>query len=173
MIPVTLFISCASDADHLRDIAADVMTRLTQMFNSQTHWRLAIYQWDYRKDPGGPVPRDQLADRSLEELRKSEGVIAIFSHRVGKIAKAEIHEAFSLSQVDPAFEIWPYLDPTKKAIPHETLMRSIARKHRPLKLVYEPYTDVQDFQAKLFTALMPYLLNRVGVPVPPRIRRAP
>jgi hypothetical protein len=32
---VTLFISCAADADDLRDVAADVMRRLGQMFTSQ------------------------------------------------------------------------------------------------------------------------------------------
>src|SRR5947207_15411957 len=111
MIGVTVFISCAADADHLRDIAADVMIRLTQMFNSQTDWALYIYQWDYRKDPGGPVHGAALAARSLEELDKSDGVVAIFSERIGRIATAEIDRAFAMYRADPSFEVWPYLDP--------------------------------------------------------------
>jgi hypothetical protein len=173
MILVRLFISCAGDADDLRDIAADVMHRLTQMFVSQTPWPLFIYQWDYRKDPGGPIPADQLAARSLEELRLAEGVVAIFSARVGKIATEEIRVAFELRLGATGFEIWPYLDPAKRGLAHTTLMRSIARRYSPLRLVYEPYSDPFDFQAKLFTTLVPYLLKRAGVFVPARITSLP
>ena len=172
MIPVILFISCASDADHLRDIAADVMTRLTQMFTSQTPWPLMTStNGTIARTPAGPF-RDELAARSLEELRKSEGVVALFSARVGKIASEEIHAAFSIAESDPGFEILPYVDEAKKGPQHEALMHAIARDHKPLTLVYTPYVDEQDFQAKLFTALVPYLLKRTGVFVPPRILAA-
>jgi hypothetical protein len=173
MIPVIFFISCASDADDLRDIAGDVMDRLTQMFMSQTPWPLFLYQWDYRRDPGGPVPIDQLATRSFEELRKAEAVVAIFSARVGTIAEQEIRLAFELFRDGTLFNIWSYLDPAKKGPAHESLMDRIANTYKPLSLRYEPYNDPLDFQAKLFTALVPYLLDRVGVSVPARITSLP
>jgi hypothetical protein len=173
MLNVTLFISCAADADDLRDMAADVISRLTQMFISQTPWPISIYQWDYRRDPGGPIPKDNLAERSLEELRKAEGLVAIFSERIGKISTQEISLAFELRLAGATFAIWPYLDPAKKAPQHEKLMRRVGRNYRPLTLVYEPYADKLDLQAKLFTTLVPYLLDRVGVFVPPRITTLP
>lgn len=173
MIAINLFISCASDVDDLRDVAADVMERLTQMFTSQTPWEVYIYHWDYRRDPGGPIPATEFAARSLEEVRKAEAMIAIFGERIGDVSRREVRLAFELRKTRGNYHVWPFVDPAKKGDDHRRLMRGIANSYSPYRLVYGPYTDPLDFQAKLMTALVPYVLRRVGVAVAPRITSAP
>jgi hypothetical protein len=163
MILIRLFISCGEDVSILRDIAQDVVRRLNQMLMYQMELPVQISEWDYRDDPGTVVEAENYAKRSLELVDRSDAMVNIFGAQVPEVTRLEVRRAFELRIEGTEKPLWPFLNPAQKNDDHRRLLAEIEADFAPWMLVYEPYDDELDFQAKLFTALVPYVMKRASL----------
>jgi hypothetical protein len=137
------------------------------MFQKTMDVPISITNWDYRIDPPMVVPGGAVATRSLQMVERSNALIAVFGAAVPDITCQEIRQAFQLRQQGNPVEVWTFLNPDAKTDDHDAFLEAI-RAEFGVDIVYAPYKDPLEFQAKMFTTLIPYLLKRIadaGVPL--------
>ncbi len=166
MIGVDLFVSCGAEVDSYRNTALDVFRRIEQMFDRELNVPLAIGNWDFRIDNPRVVQAGGLAARSLDMVQRTNAMIAIFGQGLPRITCQEIREAFRQRQAGASVEVWLFLDRQLRGRPHADFVSRIRREFHE-QIVFGEYTSELDFQAMLFTTLIPYLLRRLRqAPVP-------
>lgn len=167
MIAVEVFISGGADTDECRDVSLAVIRHLQQMFQKTMGVPISIGNWDYRIDPPAVVPGGAVATRSLQMVERSNALVAVFGAAVPEITCQEIRQGFQLRSEGNSVEVWTFLNPDAKTEDHETFLRNINEEFG-VQIVYTPYRNLLEFQAMLFTTMIPYLLRRIedaGVPL--------
>jgi hypothetical protein len=165
LIEVAVMISNGDDTNMFRDRALDVVRRLHHMFVHQMGVGLGITNWDYRLDPPGIVPAGTLATRSLSMVDRSEALLAIFGPTVPTITSEEVWRAFERRRSGEQAEVWTFLNPDQKTSDHDAFVERICSEFGE-QVVWANYRDELDFQGRLFTTLLPYLLGRAGASFP-------
>jgi len=165
MIEAALMVSNGGDTNKYRDCANDTLTRLQHMFLHQLEIELHISNWDYRLDPPTVVPAGAMAARSLVMVNRSHGLLAIFGPSVPKITSKEVWEAFERRRRGDTEELWTFVNPNQLKASHTKFFNSINKEFGE-EISWTPYHNEVEFQAALFTTLVPYLLRRAGVSLP-------
>lgn len=158
---IRVLISCGADVNHLRDIARDCLGRLTQMLDDDLKANLILREWDYRYDAPTDVPAGHLADRSLEMVDHADAVLAILGARVPEVTSREIHRVYEAREGGQPKLLWLFLNPAERGADHDHLIATV-RDEFGVDIIWTPYTSDMDFQAKVFTTLVPYLVRRTS-----------
>ena len=166
MIGVKLMISNGHDTDTYRDRAQDVIARLQHMFLYQmTNANLYLSEWDYRRDPSMVLPAGGIATRSLAMVDSSEGLIAILGPTVPRVTSKEIRRACQRIRDRERVEMWTFVNPDQITPSHDRFFARI-KKDFGQEIVWSRYHNELEFQAMLFTTLVPYLAGRAGAHFP-------
>jgi hypothetical protein len=167
VLGLDVFISGGDEVASYRSVGMDVLRHLQQMFQKDLNVPLAIGTWDFRIDPPAVVPPGTLAARSLSMVEQTNCIVVVFGAQLPKITCREVRHAFVLRQRGERVAVKVFLSRQHKTRSHSEFLRRIKRKFHE-EVVYSQYDNRLDFQAKLFTTLTPFVIERIreaGLPL--------
>ena len=159
MVGVDIFISCGAEVERYREIGHNALVQIEHMFRYELDVPLAIGNWDFRRDAPRIVVPGGLATRSLSMVERTNAMIAIFGAALPQITCQEIRKAFRLRQAGNPVEVWLFLSQQLRSRRHTDFLARIRRDFGQ-QVVFAQYGDELEFQAKLFTSVIPFLLTR-------------
>lgn len=166
MVDIEVFFSCGSDVDRYRDIGETVLRRLAHMLIRELELDVRLDTWDFREAAPHVVPAGSISSLSLAMVGRSNALVAIFGRRCPLITRQEIRRAFEMRGAGRPVEILTFVNPQQLQSAHREFFAAIRDEFRE-EIVWTPYSNGLDFQAKLFTALTSYALRRVSSSYPP------
>lgn len=165
MHPVKIFISCGSDVDRYRDTGKAAFETIEHMFEHELDYPIAVRSWDFRLDAPRIVRPEDMAARSLAKVEGAYAMVGIFGRRCPGITQREIRRAFELRRDGAEVEVLVFVNPNTKESAHDTFIREI-RDEFGEQIVYQPYRNRLEFQARFLSALIPLLLKKTGIARP-------
>lgn len=165
MIDVRIMTSNGADTNRYRDVVNDVLVRMNHMLSNELTLDVTLTNWDYRQDVPRLVPAGELAARSLNMVDRAEALLAIFGRRLPSITCAEIRRAFERRQHGEQCEVWVFLNRDRVTGEHRRFFDELAVEFGE-EIVYAHYSNTLDFQARLFTTLVSFVLRRLSVQWP-------
>jgi hypothetical protein len=158
-----------SDTNGCRDIAADVLNRLEHMFlyeiDQQTGGGLLIKSWDYRLDSPRVIPKGTLASRSLAMVHRSHGLIGhILRGSAGDHPRGS-SRGLQAQRCRRSTGDWVFVGRDCKNSEHDRFFSAIEKEFGET-IQWTPFASELDFQGKVFTTLLPFLMGTVISMVP-------
>lgn len=165
---ITIGVVGGKEVDTWRGIAMSVLQRLQHLVlfelqEPQQRGGVALTCWDYHLDAPEVLPDGTLPERSLAMVDRSEGLIAIFGDRLPPITKQEVWRAFEKRSRKLPQQVWIYFDPTEKPAELDSFFLDIKREFGE-EPRYSRFDDELDFQGKVFTTMIPFLLRHSANP---------
>lgn len=169
---IEVLISCGRDMRRLRSAAGRTLDRFNHFLRYQRAARYVITQWNYMFDPSRVVAPGHLADRSVQAVDESEGVIAIVGDYVPSTTRREIRHVYELRDLGLWRELWFLrLEQTKTSgaastpapgsIALDTFVDEL-RADFGIEPVYHPVAGQTDFVASLIFEMLPFVIQRTG-----------
>lgn len=165
---IPLVISGGGEITPYRRIAENVLYRLNQMLHAELRARYEFTQWDYTTDASRDEELGHFADRSVEAVDYSEGVIAIVADVVTPTSRLEIRRVYELARLGQVRQLWFLVVPTPAdhhhgpgATPLGEFVDEIRRDFKKER-IYHGVRDEIDFQASLIFEMMPFVVRRTG-----------
>ena len=160
MLGLDVFISGGDEVAPYRTVGMEVLRHLQQMFQKDLNVPLAIGTWDFRIDPPAVVPPGTLAARSLSMVERTNCIVVVFGAQLPKVTCQEVRHAFKLRQRGERVEVKVFLSRLRRTRSHSDFLRRIKTKFHE-EIVYSQYESKLDFQAKLFTTLTPFVIEKM------------
>lgn len=159
VIELHVFISCGDEVSPLRDVAVRVLQGLERSFLRGLEIPIVIRNWDYRDEPPEVVAKGEFSARSLRMLSQASVVVGILGPHVPTVTSQELLEGIRRYSAGDADNVLLFLKAATKGPVHRQFLRKILRE-TDMAVVYQEFEDDLDFQAKLFVALIPYLVRK-------------
>lgn len=170
LVDIEVFISCGSDVNRYRDIGDAVLRRLQHMLVRELALEVRLDTWDFREAAPHVVPAGNVSSLSLAMVEQSNALVAIFGRRSPRITRQEIRRAFEMRQAGRPVEIFTFMNPGQKQSVHDNFLDAVRDEFQE-QIVWTPYSNGLEFQAKLFTTLTAYALRRVSASYPALLRK--
>jgi hypothetical protein len=164
---IPLLISGGSEIRTYRKIAENVLHRFNQMLSIELRARYVFTQWDYTIDSSRDEELGHFADRSIEAVDNSEGVIAIVANVVTPTSRLEIRRVYELRRLGQDRQLWFLVVPLPEdhhdggGTPLAAFVHEIKRDFEKER-IYHLVEHELDFQASLIIEMMPFLILRTG-----------
>jgi hypothetical protein len=161
VLGLDVFISGGDEVASYRNIGLNVIQHLQQMFQKDLNIPVAIGTWDFRLDPPGVVAAGTLSARSLSMVERTNCIVVVFGGDLPKLTCKEVRHAFKLRERGNDVEVKVFLSRLHRTRSHSDFLRRLKQRFHE-EVVYAQYDSRIDFQAKLFTTLMPFVMKKMA-----------
>ncbi len=171
MVDIEVFISCGSDVNRYRDIGQTVLRRLAHMLVRELGLAVRLDTWDFREAAPRVVPAGSVSSLSLAMVGQAQALIAIFGRKCPQVTREEITKAFEMRRAGDPVEVFTFVNPQQREAAHDAFFQTISDDFQE-QILWTPYSNSLDFQAKVFTTLTSYALRRASGSYPALLPRS-
>lgn len=157
MLRIRFLISCGNEVETMRDIASSAIRILDQLFVDDLEFGISLREWDFRRDVPRVVDRDQVVERSLDMVRRSDAVIVILGEGLPPVTREEIREALSLVGSGDMKDVFVFLHRDQQTDEQREFVQQAA--HAAGKdVIWAEYSNCLTFQELVMTTIVKFVL---------------